>query len=709
MGGLLHDIGKALPSFQAFLSGTSTFDSNLPLHHEVSWAVLRAGGYRNKLVLNSVYWHHARPLNDKYDFRELAEDILSSLDVSSVITFCASLGVQLDPSLPDADVKVPDLYDSKAYLGSQNSEYMAVRACVIAADRYVSSLGSDLNNFSLSGLDKYFGDVGAAGYGVPQGYDPVRFQRQVDCVKECLLSQTSQVNAPAGFGKTLQGVLYSLERGKRTYWVTPRNVIAESIYDNIQRELGSLGVNRSVELFLGGERKACTDSSVLEGFSDIVVTNIDNLLKPMVSNEVADKLYLSLVSDVVFDEYHEFVSSSPMFSAFVYFMRLRHQLTDVPKTLLLSATPMLVKDLWDLVGKKTLVLPSPGTHYPAAHGDLYKVSINKGTPSVTPGGGVTIMNSIKNAQDAKVSHKADVVAHSKFTKNNRKTLMDFLLSKFGKGGTGVVDGVKVTSAPILQAALDISFGWMQESVLSPESTLQRLGRLNRWGGMSGSQLILLLADSDRKENAVANTVYSLGLRDLWMNLLEQEFSSPRSITLQDMYDLYSKYYQKHGGEILKWMMELIKKGTEQLSECAPVKLPKDKRDKDEGTTGKSLRTPGGSYFYTVKDSSGTWLPPGNEFSWSIMELKDALAKNPRKLSDWGKVVKALLSCGYTGFTRMGKDLKRMKKEPGSFAHRWSRKVDMPYPMGGLQYDGDVNAIDVTGLGLGILGLDTDED
>jgi CRISPR-associated endonuclease Cas3-HD len=709
-GGLLHDIGKATYFFQGYIKGTTSFEE--PFHHEVGWALLRAGRYQGAKVLNAVYWHHARPINDKFETRDTAEDIITMLDqagIDSVLSFCDLLGVSLDKSLPDQDAMVPDLYNKKSYSNSVNAELMGVRACVIAADRYVSSLAGDISALDLKGLSRYFGEVGVAPYTTPRGYDEARFQKQKECVDFCLKAQTSQVNAPAGFGKTLQGVLFSLERGRRTFWVTPRNVIAESLFLNIQRELEALGVKRSVELFLGGERKGCTDSAIEVGFSDIVVTNIDNLLKPMVSNDVADKLYLSLISDVVFDEYHEFVGGSPLFAAFIHMMRLRHRLSDTPHTLLLSATPMMVHELWDTMAKGTTVLPRKGEHYPAAHREPYKVSFVTGTPLETAPGGVTIMNSIRSAQEIKRTHNTDVVAHSKYTKGNRRVLMDFLLSKFGKGGDGVATGVKVASAPILQAALDISFTWMQESVLSPESTLQRLGRLNRWGDIPGEHKFILLGAEDNKEVAVARALYSTPLRGRWVGLLKKEYAGGKTVTLQDMYAMYSQFYSLHGNEVLEWLTGLLKEGTVILAECAPIKTKEYPLDTNRGASGKSLRTPGGSFYYTVKDAKGVWLPPGNEFSWGYRDMKDSLEKNPRKLSDWQKIVKELLQIGYTSFTRMSKDLKRMKKTPDASAARWSKNEDMPYPAKGLVYQGNPAATDISGIGIGLEGDESVED
>ena len=91
------------------------------------------------------------------------------------------------------------------------------------------------------------------------------------------IGKTTQVNAPAGFGKTILGLLWAFNSNKKIIWVCPRNTVAESVYRSITEELKFFNIDfLSTELFLSGEVKK--NNILFEGDfkSDIIVTNIDN-------------------------------------------------------------------------------------------------------------------------------------------------------------------------------------------------------------------------------------------------------------------------------------------------------------------------------------------------------------------------------------------------------------------------------------------------
>jgi hypothetical protein len=578
---------------------------------------------------------------------------------------------------------------------------LAVRMCLISADRLVSKMSAD--------------DVAAIAQGTvspvaclskaqrpfsgtipcPAEYQSSRFNLQLSCAKEALKTRTTIVKAPAGFGKTLIGVLYTLLQGKQSYWVCPRNMVAEAVYENINREIRALNINCSIELFLSGERKkANTSEGLIPDFSsDIVVTNIDNLLGPMVNNRTAERLFDILSGVVILDEFHEFVSDSPLFAAFITYMRARHQISSTACTLLLSATPLNMNKLWDISDHLTTLLPNKDQHYPAAHDGVYHTTfINEFPEKVLPAC-LCVFNSISMAQNQFVNCQMEYLVHSKFIDADRQQIMEHIYLAFGKDGTGVVKGERVSSAPVIQAAMDISLVNLYDSVCSPETTLQRIGRCNRWGTYDDRLPTIFLYVPDltslANERGAIDTIYNRGLRDLWVQYLQKKITDSQPLTLKAWYEIYNSFYAEHGRDVWGFLREQYKKGLDYLIEYYPVKLMEDSDEKSRN--GKSLRSPSGSYYFTVK-ISGTkneWLKPedvmdeGNELYRRFMYKGDLNAEliNASKMLPR---IKAMYECGYIKFRRIIKKSAPPRSLPHWF--RLSRDPETPLPDFSRVYD-----------------------
>ena len=699
MAALLHDIGKAVSSFQGYLNGSFTETS--PHHNEIGWAILRESGQFDSKILNAVYWHHARPLNDKFEYLENVGSILNKLsdsDIDAVLDICKQVGVKISKTKNNYDVGVPSLYiEDGTGNNDDNSIQIIIRGCLIASDRTLSRLtpkqieeiaeGSSLDSYEEL-KDKSFSSLTHDLVTVPESYDLIRFNKQKECLDLCIKNKTTLVKAPSGFGKTFLGVMFSMKSGRKTFWVCPRNVVAETVFKNIMQELSIMKLEKtpSVELFLTGERKSQTDNAPVEPFtSDIVVTNIDNLLKPTVSNDVADRLFMCLYSNIVFDEFHEFVGDSPMFSMFIYMMRLRHRLASVPKTLLMSATPTNMECLWDTIKYKTLLLPNADNHYPAAHTKPYQITVTKTPPLKIVGGGLLVQNSIKNSQSNSMIYKADILLHSKYTDEDRALIMAEIHKNFDKGGKGIVEGIKVCSAPVIQASLDISFSWLCETILSPEATLQRIGRVNRWGEQSVGRDLILLESSpkDKSEDGAIKTLYDVTLMNYWVDFLNKEIPVTKSITLDEIYLMYNKFYKDHRKLLIGYLMSSHKKGSEELADkCYPIKVPHLVKK----SSNKSLRTPDGSFYYTVRDANtGSWLD--TPFSCSYFDVSDMLKANiDRTTSSWVNVLKGMVASGYLSYKRL---LTNLNKGRGVFTDKKitfiCRNKETPYPDGSRKY------------------------
>ena len=688
IAGLLHDIGKAIIPFQNYIKKAKTDDDEIhgsSFHHEVSWAFLIHKMNRDVHgnILSAVYWHHAQPIDkdNKFEPKGDNETILNGIDLNPVEDMFNALvtkyGISFTSSAVNQPVPIPEFFlPDGTGDNNSNAERLVVRGCVISADRCVSGLSPEEVSDIADGTHNsaslvralISGNVGC--YKTPSGYDIKRFTTQEKCAQDSYNSNKSvvQVRATAGYGKTIIGLLWGSMHGKKIIWVCPRNVVAKAVYDNILKEMSALGITCTVELYLTGKRESCNfdaKSAIPEFNSDIVVTNIDNLLAPMISNRVSERLFSIMGGVVVFDEYHEFVGEAPLFAAFITLMRVRSRLSSTARSLLLSATPTNMHILWDSSTVKTLMLPNALEHYPAAHNLPYNIEFSESLPPNLEPGSLTVLNSIKNSQKTYLGMGADYLVHSKYTDQDRKIIMSTITSEFGPKGTGVVKGRTVISAPVIQAAMDISFKDLTDSVISPEASLQRIGRCDRWGTLRNGKTPLIrfmnLMDpngknEDKSEAAVIKTIYSSIPRQLWLFFLRSNLNGVKSITLDELYKLYNRFYIQNGSAIINFLKKCYKTGLSDLQDYYPTKVI-CRKNNGKKTGSRSLRSPDGSYFITVKTSKGSWLTPQEAMSEGKMDLwnrytggnSGAFAYKLNKLRTMEVIIKKLIGLGYTKY------------------------------------------------------------
>lgn len=711
--GFLHDIGKSDPAYQAFITNTTKEFSGVH-HHELSWLYLVSYTHvKSSLkesfnrILNAVYWHHAKPLDEQFKSLDTSYDMLKLIDqalvfeqirlvVNKLKEYDDTLYIDNDDFI-DESKATPLLYTNDQNRENRNAELIAVRSCVIAADRIVSKLSKEDCDFLANNPDKilaitdiknYNADIGIKAYTVPYFYKGSRFDMQAECASKCILNNTVNVNGPAGLGKTLIGVLSVIKSGKRTIWVCPRNTVAESVFESIKTEINNLNVNLSVELYLASERRdiypMIIDSDAFT--SDIVVTNIDNLLKPMVSNEIADRLYYSLMSNIIFDEYHEFISEAPLFASFINLMRLRNRLGKKLNTVLLSATPTNMYKMWDDSNNKTVHLPEQYKHYTPAHDKPYKIELYTTNLNdlTTIDGGITVFNSIGNAQLHHTTHNTNILAHSKFIEDDKKEMLNNIYKEFGKNGTGVTKGLTVSSAPILQAAMDISFTSISASISSIESLLQMMGRGNRWGELDLCTIRLSNYTNRSESSAIKNMTDSTIRTELW-NFIQNHIDINKMYTIAELYILYNKFYAQNDMIIFNYIQSAYTDGMIELQTCYPVKPSIDK-DSNNKSSSKSLRTPDGSYYITVKNThTDEWTDSTSQLSCQVNELYGYIQEF-NDSGDMSLILKQLARDGYTYFEKYNKGKSKGKYPTIMEWKRLARNRETPLPVISFQYN-----------------------
>lgn len=615
LAGMLHDIGKAHSNFQKKLtdaSGDEILGKNKFRHNEIGWAFLSKYYNPNMkefsdIINDAVYWHHGIS-NTMGSARsgEILEDITDE-DIQNMKDILAKVLSGTDSIAKEElpDVKAPIYYsDQDLWL---NTERSFARACVCSSDRIASKL-YDIGSYQqcldvIRGITKRVGTLKVDN----NPYDDnERFKYQVDIVDKA--GQTTLVKGPAGFGKTLAAIMWAAKSDKKLIWVCPRNSVAYSVYESVCNELKNTGNdNISVELYLTGEVKK-TNTSNYSGFdSDIIVTNIDNFISPTINYKHSDeRLFLINAADVVFDEFHELIGDSALFAAFVTLVNVRHRLTN-SRTLLLSATPSIIcTKFWNSPDNKVVILPSEDKHYPAAHNQTYNIRVLENEPSPT-GGDLIVYNTIFSAQASSTRNKNTQLIHSKYTDEDKAFRYERLISQYGKKGSN--NGKPVVGSHVVQASLDVSFKNVSECVLSPESTLQRIGRCNRWGDMGDGSNINLFTRDDRGENNIIREMYTPELNLLWLE--ELKMLNGIEVTLDELYTLYNSFHVKYKDKISRYINNVFNNSMDNLSTIYPIKFTGVKSDDGVQTAGgNKLRISTNSLFYICKKyNNDEWVGP----------------------------------------------------------------------------------------------------
>jgi CRISPR-associated endonuclease/helicase Cas3 len=631
IAGLLHDIGKCTTFFQSKLHDSvleSVIENNQPnkypfRHNEIGYAFLYNHLYSHrsfdkKLILDAVYWHHGvTPDNFKKSTPIYNNPIIiSPEDSDTMIGFAADVLneslISIEPSMvvtnfnrPDYFVKFEDLNDDT------NQTKLLIRNCIISADRIVSKgLCDDLSDDDILSLITTFNnrgcdiDINTHIYNVGNSE---RFLNQVSIATSIVNDNTNGHNvhiikAPAGFGKTLTGLLWNFQRDKRLIWVCPRNDVAQSVYQAILNELKGFnnGSSISMELYLTGEVIERTHDNHGEFDSDIIVTNIDNFLNPSVDNRFSHRLFTVIESDVIFDEYHELVDSAPLFSLFINMMRLRTSMTK-SSTVLLSATPSVMEFLWNTMDKKTKVLPNINEHFKPQHDQQYKLNVVNEIQVPSPNtSSVTIFNSVTNAQRFKRASNTPYLYHSLYIPADRKRTLSDIFKMYDKDSPRLVDKPNVCATHVLQASLDISFNHLYESVLSPESTIQRIGRCDRFGDYVQQSTITIfknVPDGDTGENNIRGKIYSVNLTNMWFDHIKKY--DGQSLTLEQLYLIYNQFNTENQNVIKNQILRRFTESSNRLAELYPVKLFVKGKGTVKTAGGNKLRSLNGDEVFVI--------------------------------------------------------------------------------------------------------------
>jgi superfamily II DNA or RNA helicase len=621
--GLFHDIGKATKQFQDVLTNsideTEYIDNDNNkskykyLHNEIGWSFL-SNKIQDDFILNNVYYSHGiynlkEYYNSDIKLKNIDRNTIQNL-FNYLIKYNNSYNIKLNEDIDDI-IKKPNYYEqfgnNMNQIRNKNNKMLYLRSILRYADALASS-----NIFNISSTDndirEYIIDLKKSNNIINindcQYLNTERFNEQLQISDE--IGKTTLLKAPTGFGKTLVGLLWFAKHKEKMLWVCPTNNLSYGIYKSILNELKLFGDNKvSVQLYLTSEVKE-SNCNCEDFEADIVITNLDNYLKPNIDASYGSRLYNIYNRKTVFDEIQEYITEVALFACFMSTMNIRHRYINT-ETLCLSATPLTLFKYWDKnTDNKTIILPNEEEHYQSKVNQYITINCietNEEIDKAINTSDIIISNSVSETQRKKKEYNKDLIIHNRYLDLDKKEKISNILDVFGKNSN--IEKT-LSSSLIIQSGFDISTKSMLDSVLSPESTLQRIGRIDRWDSKNGGIYNCYLSNN-KGEKCVVNILYNEELREKWYNSLKE--INGKTLSLNDLYIFYNKFILKYKDDINNNIDVRLNKSFENLYCINYTKSTKKESNKDNGINANSnvLRINGNEIFCLFQDETGRWM------------------------------------------------------------------------------------------------------
>lgn len=655
----LHDIGKCSGKFQEKLNNFNLTEdgnyipkskkkaSNFIPHNVSGWAYLEY--YCENIpdiVKNNILYHHTiNPAIGKMTVLDIVsdDDMKNSKDnyddfYNYIIQYCNKIfKINFKATIKDSYNNIDKMPDSVSLyrqiksnshlfftMMDDASKFLIIRSIIVFADRFVSenydkiSLICDNNEdfFRKEILNKVIYSHKGWNDNVNELkddkgnllYDTVRLKEQNSLLNDIEKYSNNIVSASAGFGKTLVGLRWILRNKKKVMWVVPRNVIADGTYQSICNERNKMGYtedNLSIGLLIAGQWvKGNIDS-------DIIVTNIDNFLSMMIKNRMVDNLIKEIGCNIIFDEYHEFLSDQELFAGFIELVYARCKFTN-SKTLLLSATPLRFDKTYFNDGEMNV-------HFlkaKAYNGEM-KVKVNFFDLDninhllSTVRDSFIICNTVKQSQRLfkLIGGKDDILIHSRFPSVRRNEIEEEIYHCHGKGSC-VNNRNNIIGTNIIGVGLDISAKTIYDFVVTPENTIQRgCGRGGRFNEKEyNNEIIYNVCNliNDKGNRMLINSQTNNNLHNKWLKILKS--FDGLTITKDKLYELYYDFYDENKKEIVQLWNHFLDESSRKLMNLRPYKtFTKQKENiKNRLSDKQSYRGIGNSVFVTVQNADGTY-------------------------------------------------------------------------------------------------------
>jgi CRISPR-associated endonuclease/helicase Cas3 len=381
-------------------------------------------------------------------------------------------------------------------------------------------------------------------------------------------------------------------------------------------------------------------------------------------------------SNVVFDEFHELLDIAGISLLFLEFMRLRATTEGSGvRTLLMSATPTpYLLDFFTDCENATLhpdvgfrkPLSQRVTHVPSFNTNDFVLKLGQyqmsgihpfTQPNVVASGDIAVSNIVSVAQEATIkalsAEQPALTYHSKYTPNDKQTVLNRVLRLFGKHATA--EQPALFAGPIVQASLNISTSTLHTDATTAENFLQRMGRVNRFGLLPSGTVVMYDCTTDNGvHHRVDNVLSKFNQKNRAQAWLDYCHANKLFTTLKlsDWYDHYWKFhtlpttqasYKTDAAKVLAASVKLFQNNAFEPIQYFPKKISvQTKQLSKRSLRGRSFYAcPRKIVYSNGKETSSSWLFTNASHAADMYsDGLTFLTYSPDFLSDASKYMKA---------------------------------------------------------------------